>query len=443
MSSLGGLGKSLRDSVKKILRLPIVDEKAVKEIIRDLQRALLQADVNANLVLDLSRNVEERCLKEKVPLGISRKEHVVKVLYEELTRFLGDKPVNVMIDPGKAYTIMLIGIQGSGKTTSGVKVARFYQKRGLKTAIICADTFRPGAFEQLKQLADRAGIEAYGDKSEKNSSKIVTKALNNMKNKSQDLIMIDTAGRHKDERDLMKEMQKMFKIIRPNETMLVIDGTIGQQAMKQAKAFNELTKVGSIMVTKLDGSAKGGGALSAAVTTGAKIKFIGTGEKIDDIEQFIPANFVGKLLGMGDLEGLIKRVKEVERDFSKEKIKDITRGKFTLKDLYEQMEAVKRVGPIKKIWSMLPGGYDMPDGMMDVAEKKLDAWKVILQSMRKDEMEEPKILDSSRIRRIARGAGKNEKDVKELIKQYHAVRKMMKSFKRKGSTILKKARMPF
>ena len=443
MSALGSLGKSLRESVKKILRLPIVDEKAVKVIIKDLQRALLQADVNANLVLDLSKKVEERCLKEKVPLGISRKEHIIKVLYEELTKFLGDKPVNVTINLGRAHTIMLVGIQGSGKTTSGVKVARFYLKRGLKTALICADTFRPGSFEQLKQLANTADIEVYGDKSEKNSSKIVSNALAKLKPEKRDLIIIDTAGRHKDEKDLMKEMRKMSDLIRPDETMLVIDGTIGQQAMMQAKAFNEFTKVGSIMVTKLDGSAKGGGALSAAVTTDAKIKFIGTGEKIDDLEQFVPANFVGKLLGMGDLDGLIKRVKEVESDISKEKIKGLTKGKFTLKDLYEQMEAVRRVGPLRKIWSMVPGGHEMPDEMIDIAEKKLDSWKVILQSMRKDEMEEPKILNTSRIKRVARGSGKSEKDVKELISQYQTVKKMMKSFKRRGSSILKKAHMPF
>ncbi len=440
---LGSLGESLSGSVKKIFRFSIIDEKAVKEIIKDLQRSLLQADVNANLVLELSKKVEERSLREKVPTGISRKEHIIKVLYEELTKFLGDKPVDITIPPEKSHIIMLIGIQGSGKTTTGVKIARFFQKRGLKTVMICADTFRPGAYDQLKQLADQTNVSVYGDKNEKKSEAVVSKALSKLKKEKIDLILIDTAGRHKDEQALMKEMQRMYQLIKPNEVMLVIDGTIGQQAMGQAKAFNELTKIGAIIVTKLDGSAKGGGALSAAVSTGAKIKFIGTGEKIDDLEQFIPSNFVGKLLGMGDLEGLIKKVKEVEKDVSREKIKGFTKGKFTLQDLYEQMESMRRLGPLRKVWSMIPGGHSISDELVDIAEQKLDSWKVILQSMRKDELEEPKILNSSRIRRIARGSGKSEKDVKELVNQYNAVKKMMKSFKRRGATIFKKARGPF
>lgn len=443
MSAVEGLRKSLSDSVRKVLRLPIVDEKAIKELIKDLQRALLQADVNADFVLELSSKVEERCLKEKLPVGISRREHVIKVLYEELTKFLGDKPVNVEITPDKAHTIMLVGIQGSGKTTSSVKLARFHQKRSLKPTIICADTFRPGAFDQVKQLADKVDIKVYGDKKEKDSKKLIQNAFKTLKKENFDLIIVDTAGRHKDEKELMKEMNMMSDFIKPDEVTLVVDGTIGQQAMSQAQAFNELTDVGSIVVTKLDGSAKGGGALSAAVATGAKIKFIGTGEKIDDFEQFIPANFVGQLLGMGDLEGLLQRVKEAESEISRDKAKSILRGKFTLKDLYDQMESMRRMGPLKKIWSMMPGGYGVSDDMIDIAEEKLDSWKYILQSMRKDEMEEPKILNSSRIRRVARGSGKSEKEVKELINQYNAVKKMMKSFKRRGATNLKKMRMPF
>jgi signal recognition particle subunit SRP54 len=443
LSAAEGLRKSLSDSVRKVLRLPIVDEKAIKELIKDLQRALLQADVNANFVLELSSKVEERCLKEKLPVGISRREHVIKVLYEELTRFLGDKPVKVEITPEKAHTIMLVGIQGSGKTTSSVKLARFHKKRGLKPTIICADTFRPGAFDQVKQLADKVDIKVYGDKKEKNSKKLISNAFKILKKENSDLIIVDTAGRHKNEKELMKEMKMMSAFIKPDEVTLVVDGTIGQQAMSQAKAFNDLTDVGSIIVTKLDGSAKGGGALSAAVTTGAKIKFIGTGEKIDDFEQFIPANFVGQLLGMGDLEGLLQRVKEAESEISGDKAKSILRGKFTLKDLYDQMESMRRMGPLKKIWSMMPGGQGVSDDMIDIAEEKLDSWKYILQSMRKDEMEEPKILNSSRIRRVARGSGKSEKEVKELINQYNAVKKMMKSFKRRGATNLKKMRMPF
>lgn len=194
-------------------------------------------------------------------------------------------------------------------------------------------------------------------------------------------------------------------------------------------------------MTKLDGSAKGGGALSAVAATGSKIKFIGTGEKIEDIEQFVPASFVGRLMGMGDIQGLVERVREAELSIPGGKTKDILRGKFTLKDMYDQMEAVRKMGPLKKIWSMIPGGYSLPEDMADVAEKKLDSWRVIIQSMCKEEIETPKIIDSSRTRRIAKGSGRSEKDVKEMLNQYGAMRKMMKSMRRQQSTLLRK--LPF
>jgi signal recognition particle subunit SRP54 len=441
LSALDSLGKSLGDAVKKLLRLPIVDEKAIRELVKDLQRILLAADVNVNLVLQISKNVEERSLKETLPPGVSRREHVIKVLYEEITRFLGEKPTNLSLEPGKTTTIMLVGIQGSGKTTGAVKLARFYQKRGLKTAIVCTDTFRPGAFEQLKQLADRVGIATFGQKDETKPERIAREGLGTLGKGGFDVIIIDTAGRHKNEKDLMEEMCRLSDAIKPDEVMLVIDGTIGQQATTQAAAFNSSTPIGSIYVTKLDGSAKGGGALSAVAATGSKIKFIGTGEKIEDIEQFIPANFVGRLMGMGDIQALVERVKEAELSLPKGKAKDILHGKFTLKDMYDQMEAIRKMGPLKKIWSMVPGGYNLPEEMAEVAEKRLDSWRVIIQSMRLEEIENPKMIDSSRTRRIARGSGKSERDVKELLSQHATMRRMMKSMRRQQSKLIRK--LPF
>ncbi|RLI17502.1 signal recognition particle protein Srp19, partial [Candidatus Bathyarchaeota archaeon] len=282
--ALERLGSSLYEAIKKIFRASIVDEAAVKELVRDIQRALLQADVNVQLVLNISKRIQDRALKEKIPPGISRREHVIKVVYEELTRFLGEKPAPIKIEPGKRNILMLVGIQGSGKTTAAAKLARYFQKRGLKTAIVCADTYRPGAYAQLQQLADRINVPLYGNPKEKNPVKIALEGLKLFKDK--DIIIVDTAGRHKEEKELIKEMKMLEKNIKPDEIMLVIDGTIGQQAMVQAKAFNEATPIGSILVTKLDGSARGGGALSAVAATGAPIKFIGTGEKIGDIEPF-------------------------------------------------------------------------------------------------------------------------------------------------------------
>lgn len=441
MSALEGLGKSLSDAVKKLLRLAVVDEKAVKELARDLQRALLQSDVNVNLVLKISQAVEKRALEEKLPPGISRREHVIKVLYEELTRFLGEEPSKVTVEPGKSHIIMLVGIQGTGKTTAAVKLARFYQKRGMRPAIICADTYRPGAYEQLKQLADRITVPVYGAPTAKDVLKIVRKGMEEFTRQKHDLIMVDTAGRHKNETELMMEMKDLATQIRPDEIILAIDASIGQAAMSHATAFNEATKIGSILVTKLDGTAKGGGALSAVAATGARIKFIGTGEKIDDLEQFIPSSFVGRLLGMGDIKALVEKVREAEVVVPEKKARAFLEGRFSLKDMYDQMIAVRKMGPLKKIIGMVPGGVNVPEEAMETAEKKLDSWRVMIQSMTRDEIDDPKLVDSSRARRIARGAGTSEKQVKELINQYFMMKKMMKSMKRRGAALGK--RMPF
>lgn len=434
--SLDRLGSSLYDAIKKVFRSSVVDEATVKELVRDIQRALLQADVNVQLVLGISKSIEDRALKENVPQGISRREHVIKVVYEELTRFVGEKNIPLKVEPGKKFVLMLVGIQGSGKTTHAAKLARYLQKRGLKPALICADTFRPGAYAQLQQLATRINVPIYGDPKAKDPAKVVSEGLKHFPDK--DIIIVDTSGRHKEERDLIKEMKDLEKNIKPNEVMMVIDGTIGQQALVQAKTFHEATPIGSILVTKLDGSARGGGALSAVAATGAPIKFIGTGEKVEDIEQFVPSRFVGRLLGMGDLETLLEKVHDAEIKVPQKKAKAILSGNFTLTDMYEQFEAVKGMGPFKKVLQMLPGmGREVPDDMLNMAEGRLEKWRVIIQSMRPEEKENPKIINSSRARRVARGSGTSEKDVKELLKQYAMMRRMLKMMKRK------KGKLPF
>ena len=424
------IGSSIYESLKKIFGASVIDEYVVKELVRDLQRTLLQADVNVRLVLELSKRIEERALKEKIPPGIPRKEHVIKVVYEELVRLLGEKPVPLTVTPGKRNVFMLVGIQGSGKTTTAAKLARYFQKRGYKTALICADTFRPGALAQLSQLAAQINVPVYGDEREKDSIKITLEGLK--KFEKYDIIIVDTAGRHKDEKSLIEEMKTLQKAIKPDEVIMVIDGTIGQQAAVQAKAFHEATPLGSIIVAKLDGSARGGGALSAVAATGAPIKFIGTGEKINDLEAFDPPRFVSRLLGMGDLRSLIEKVREAELKIPEKRAKAILSGKFTLSDMYEQFEAIKRMGPFSRILKMLPGlGYELPNELVDVAEERLEKWRVIIQSMTPEEREKPQIINASRIRRIARGSGTSEKDVKDLLKQYKLLRRMMKTLRRR------------
>jgi len=428
--SLERLGSSLYDALKKVFRASVVDEATVKELVRDLQRALLQADINVQLVLDISKRIEERALKEKVPPGISRREHVIKVVYEEFTRFLGDRPVPMKVEPGKRKILMLVGIQGSGKTTAAAKLGRYFQKRGLKPALVCGDTFRPGAYAQLQQLASRINVPLYGDVKAKDSVKVVSEGLKQFGDK--DVVIVETSGSHKEEQELIKEMKMLEKSIRPDEVVLVIDGTIGQQALAQAKAFNEATPIGSILVTKLDGSARGGGALSAVAATGAPIKFIGTGEKVEDIEAFVPSRFVGRLLGMGDLETLLDKVREAEITVPEKKAKAILSGKFTLTDMFEQFEAMKGMGAFKKLLKMIPGmSYNIPDDMLNMAEGRLEKWRVMIQSMTPEERDNPKIFNASRMKRVARGSGTNEKEVKELLKQYVMMRRMLKTMRRR------------
>ncbi|MCW4052628.1 MAG: signal recognition particle protein Srp54 [Candidatus Bathyarchaeota archaeon] len=438
---LDRLGSSISGALKKIFKAAVVDEATVKELVRDIQRALLQADVNVKLVLNISKRIENRALSEDLPPGISRKEHVVKVVYEEITRFLGEKPVALKIEPGKRRVVMLVGIQGSGKTTTSAKLARYFQKRGLKPALICVDTFRPGAFDQLQQLANRIGVPVYGDSKSRNAIKLGQQGLKEFQKK--DIVIIDTSGRHKEEKSLIEEMKQLEKALKPDEVMLVIDGTIGQQAALQAKAFHEVTPIGSILVAKLDGSARGGGALSAVATIGSPIKFVGVGEKIGDIEAFVPSRFVGRLLGMGDLESLIEKVREAEVKIPQKKAKRILSGKFTLTDMYEQFEAMKSMGPFKRLMQMLPGmSYNVPDEMIDVAQDRLEKWRVIIQSMTLKERENPKMLSSSRIRRVARGSGSVEKEVKELVQQYNMMRRMMKQLRRKKLPFLSGKKLP-
>jgi signal recognition particle subunit SRP54 len=333
--------------------------------------------------------------------------------------------------------LLMVGLQGSGKTTSVAKLATYSQKRGFKVCVVCADTYRPGAYEQLRQLSEQVGVKLFGDPKAKDSIKLAKEGVEHFKRDRPDLIIVDSAGRHRKEEALMEEMKQITKSIKPDEVMLVIDGTLGQQAKEQAAAFKSATDIGSILVTKLDGTAKGGGALSAVTATGAPIKFIGVGEHIDDLEPFLPERFVARLLGMGDIETLLKSIQDAAEaeEIKPADMKAMLAGKLTLRDVYEQLEMIGKMGPLKKIMQMIPGvGMTLPDEQMRIGEEKLKRFKVIMQSMTPQELEDPKILNSSRIKRVARGSGTSEADVKELLKQYELMRKFIKT--------MAKGRMP-
>ncbi len=436
---LDKLGSNLYNAIQKIIKAPVVDEATVKELVKDFQRALLQADVNVSLVMELSQNIQKNALDLKLPPGISRREHIIKVINDELVHFVGEKPQELKIVPGKQNVLMLIGIQGSGKTTHSSKLARYFQKRGLKVGVICADTFRPGAYSQLKQLAESINVPFYGEPDTKDPVALSRRGVEHFKDT--EVVILDTSGRHKEETALIKEMQQIETAVNPHEVILVLDGTIGQQATAQASAFKDATEIGSIIVSKLDGTARGGGALSGVAATGAPIKFIGTGEKVDDLEAFVPSRFIGRLLGMGDIEGLIAKVKEAESPTTEKDVMAMMSGKFSIQDMYNQFEAMQSMGPLQKVLGMIPGvSYKLPKEEMEGAEGKLERFKVIIQSMTQKEKDEPKTLNRSRIQRVARGSGTNEREVRELIKQYNNMRKMLKQMK--GSRRMRR-QMPF
>lgn len=423
---LENLGKSLNSALKKLFGANIIDEELVKELVKNIQRALLVADVDVNLVMAITDRVQKQALDETLPRGVSRREHIIRVVWDTLAYFLGEKTVPLTINPGKPNLIMMVGIQGSGKTTTIGKLARYYQKRGIKSGVICADNFRPGAYSQLKQLAERSNVPFWGDESEKDAVKLAKKGFKEMKDKGVELILLDTSGRHREETSLIKEMRDISKSVSPQEIILVIDGTLGQQAGIQAEAFRNATNIGSIIVTKLDGSAKGGGALSAVAATKAPIKFIGTGEGMDAIEPFNPTKFVGRLLGMSDIRGLIDKVKEAQIEVEEDTVKRIMKGQFSLKDMMAQLKQLKKMGPIGKVMEMLGLQYKLPEGIAEIQEENMKRWEVIMNSMTKEEMDEPKLIKASRIKRIAKGSGTSQKDVRDLLKQHEQMKKMMK-----------------
>jgi len=436
---LDSLSGALGSAIKKVLRAPVVDEKVVKELIRDIQRALLQSDVNVKLVLELSKNIEKKILEEDLPPGITRRELAIKVVYDELVGLLGgDKPQLPKYPKGRTTIVLLVGIQGSGKTTSASKLTFYFKKQGLSMGLVCADNFRAGAYDQLSQLATKAGAEFYGDRTNSNAVDIAKNGVKAFKEKGIEVIIVDTAGRHKNESDLLSEMSQIAEAVKPDEIMLVLDGTIGQQAMQQAEAFDQTTKIGTIFLTKLDGSAKGGGALSAVAATKAPIRFIGTGEGIEEIEVFSPGRFVSRLLGMGDIEALVEKVNEIQSTtVGKKSMTAIASGRFTLKDLYAQMQTMRKMGPLSKVLQSIPGmGMNVPKEAMEVSEVKMKKWMVIMQSMTEEELTDPQIIDGSRVRRISRGSGTAPKDIKELLDQYRMSKKFIKQF------VTKQKRMP-
>ena len=420
---LDGLSSSLKDALKRLAGKAVVDRAAVEELIRDLQRALIQADVNVRLVQALSQAVKTRSLDEQPPKGMSVREHVLRIVYQELLRLMGSR-AEVSLAPQR---ILLAGLQGSGKTTTTAKLARYFQRKGLKAGVICADTFRPGAYDQLSTLCGRVNVPCYGEPGEKVAERIVEHGLAALA--TSEVILIDTQGRHALERDLIDEIIRLNGISRADHRWLVIDAALGQQAREQARRFHEAIGIDGVIVTKMDGTAKGGGALSAVSETRSGIVFVGTGETLEDLERFDPESFISRLLGMGDLKSLIERAEEAVTGEDLD-VTGMLRGKFTLRDMYKQLDAVSRMGPLKQIMSMLPlGGADVPSDAIDVTSSKMGRYRVIMDSMTARELDDPNLISGSRIHRIARGSGSSPDEVRELLKYYRVMQRALKGMR--------------
>ncbi|HJJ55413.1 MAG TPA: signal recognition particle protein Srp54 [Methanocorpusculum sp.] len=425
------LSDALKDALKKLAGKTIIDRAAVDELVRDLQRALLSSDVNVKYVMKLSQTIKTRALDENLPPTINLREHVIHIVYQELVNLI-DKKTDFKLEPQK---ILMVGLQGSGKTTTTGKLCKYFQRKGLKVGVIGADNFRPGAYAQLETLCKKINVPIYGNPNEKDATKIIQDGLNVLK--GIEVIIVDTAGRHALENDLINEIIQINKILNPDHKWLVIDAAIGQSAEEQAKRFHEALGIDGVIITKMDGTAKGGGAISAISYTNSGIVFIGNGETIDDLEPFDANSFISRLLGMGDLKALIEKAEEAIKtddiDVSK-----ILSGKFTLNDMYKQLEAVQKMGPLKRVLSMLPiGNLSIPSDAVEGTASKMKKFQVIMDSMTPTERDNPSLINQSRIMRISKGSGVSITDVRDLMKYYHTMQKAFKGFKGNRSVMNK------
>ncbi len=417
---LDALGKSLRGVLQKIARGSVVDEALLAEVVRDIQRALLQADVNVELALALTQRVRRRATEEKPPAGASLRDFLVRIIYEEIRGILGtERPFDA-----KPKRILLAGLFGQGKTTTAAKLARFLQKKGVRVALVGADIHRPAAIDQLEQLSRKIGAEFYSDRTERRAEKIVRDALE--RTGPSLATIVDTAGRSGIDPELIAELQRVKEVLQPDEVILVLDAAMGQTAGRSADAFHKAVGLTGVILTKMDGSAKGGGALSAVAASGAPILFLGTGEHLEELERFDPTRFVSRLLGMGDIQTLLERFEELSnKEAAEEAAKKLMTGRFTLRDMRTQLESLGQMGPFSKIVSMFPsfGPTKIDDQKLDESQRRLLRFRAILDSMTPEELEDAQLIRAERIHRIARGSGQRSQEVRALLKQYELTRK--------------------
>ncbi|KAG7877744.1 hypothetical protein KL925_004868 [Ogataea polymorpha] len=430
---LADLGKRINSAVSEVTKASVVDQTAVDGLLKEISNALIEADVNVKLVLNLRKKLKSTIEQEEKP-GVNKKKLIQKAVFDELCDLVDCKETE-LYKPKKKKTnvIMFVGLQGAGKTTTCTKLAVYYQRRGFKVGMVCADTFRAGAFDQLKQNATKAKIPYYGSYTEADPVKVASDGVEKFKKEKFEIIIVDTSGRHRQESELFAEMIQIGEAVQPNQTIMVLDASIGQAAESQSRAFKESSNFGAIILTKMDGHAKGGGAISAVAATHTPIAFIGTGEHINDLESFTPRQFVSKLLGIGDIQGLMEHVQSLNLD-QKDTIKNFQEGKFTLRDLQTQMNNILKMGPLSKIAQMLPGGIG--EMMNQVGEeetsKRFKRMVYVMDSMTKQELDSDGDIfvdQPSRIVRVARGSGTSVTEVEAVLMQQKMFARMAQTTK--------------
>ncbi|KAI9225725.1 MAG: SRP54-type protein [Piptocephalis tieghemiana] len=427
---LSELGSRINAALRSVASAPVVDEQVVDDLLKEVCSALLASDVNVKLVQSLRSNIKSSLDLDEVASSTNKHRVVQKAVMDELVRLVDPGVEAWKPRKGRSNVIMFVGLQGSGKTTSCTKLASHYHRKGWKVALVCADTFRAGAFDQLKQNATKAKIPFYGSYTEADPVQIAKEGVSRFKESKFDIIIVDTSGRHRQEQELFDEMRQISQGIRPDNVIFVMDGTIGQAADPQARAFKETVDVGSIIVTKMDGHAKGGGAISAVAATKSPIIFIGTGEHIADLDRFVPRSFVSKMLGMGDLGGLMETVQDMAVGAPEEMMKNLEAGKFTLRDLSEQLRMIQGMGPLSKVMGMIPGiPQEMLQGTEQEGTSRLKKMQTIMDSMTDQELDSDAKMfrkEPSRVLRVARGSGNPVHEVKLLLLQHRQFAQMVK-----------------
>ncbi|MCK4650406.1 signal recognition particle protein [Candidatus Pacearchaeota archaeon] len=419
------LGSTLKSGIKKISNAIFLDKKLIDGIIKDIQKSLIEADVNIELVFALTQKIKEIAYDETIQ-NIDKKEQLVKLIHDEILLILGGEQQKLKLP--KQASIMFLGLYGAGKTTTIAKLGFYYAKRGRKVALLGLDTQRPAAMDQLEQMAEKANLPAFIDKKEKDPIKIIKQHETSLK--KYDLILIDTAGRDGLNEELIKEIKTLNKTLKPTYRLLVMPADVGQTAKTQAEEFQKALSIDGVIITRMDGTSKAGGALTACAETESPVYFIGVGEQLHEIEVFNPESFIQRLLGMGDLQALLEHVKSATDEKQQQRIEDrLKEGKFTLLDLYSQLEQMNKMGSMDKLVGMIPGmsAAKVPKAALEKQEAKMDHWKSAISSMTEFEIENPEILEkqTSRIQRIAKGSGTTTTEIRELLKQYKMLKEMM------------------